>query len=60
MKWKFFMPVVVACSLVACHKADPPYVNEDAATFTEISSTVIGESGAAEITAYDPETKNFL
>lgn len=60
MKWKLIMPVLAACTLVACHKIDPPYVNEDAATFTEISSTVIGESGAAEITAYDPETKKLF
>lgn len=60
MKWKLIMPVLAACTLVACHKIDPPYVNEDAATFTEISSTVIGESGAAEITAYDPDTKKLF
>lgn len=60
MKWKLIMPLLAACILVACHKADPPYVNEDAVTFTEISSTVIGESGAAEITAYDPETKKLF
>lgn len=36
------------------------FVNEDAATFSEIGTIDIGELGAAEISAYDPETKKLF
>lgn len=36
------------------------YSNEDASTFAEIGSIKVGETGAAEITAYDPETKKLF
>jgi DNA-binding beta-propeller fold protein YncE len=36
------------------------FVNEDPATFSEIGSLDIGELGAAEISAYDPETKKLF
>jgi DNA-binding beta-propeller fold protein YncE len=45
----------------ACKKTDLPCtVNEEASTFTEISSTTIGKEGAAEITAFDPLTKKLF
>jgi hypothetical protein len=45
----------------ACKKMDLPCtVNEEASTFTEISSTTIGKEGAAEITAFDPLTKKLF
>lgn len=36
------------------------FVNEDAATFAETGTIDIGETGAAEISAYDPETKKLF
>lgn len=51
---------LLVISLVSCQKDDQPFVNEDASTFSEISSTTIGEVGAAEITAYDPSTKKLF
>lgn len=36
------------------------FVNEDPATFEEISSIDIGDIGAAEITAFDPATKRLF
>ncbi len=47
--------------LFACSKNDSPApVKEDPATFTEIGTIDIGETGAAEITAYDPLTKRLF
>lgn len=36
------------------------FVNEDPSTFAEIGTIDIGETGAAEISAYDPETKKLF
>jgi DNA-binding beta-propeller fold protein YncE len=36
------------------------FVNEDAATFSQISSLDIGDSGAAEISAFDPSTNRLF
>ncbi|WP_285008026.1 choice-of-anchor I family protein [Pedobacter faecalis] len=36
------------------------FVNEDAKTFAEIGTIDIGETGAAEISAYDPDTKKLF
>ncbi|SEB08684.1 choice-of-anchor I family protein [Pedobacter hartonius] len=36
------------------------FVNEDAATFSQISSLDIGDTGAAEITAFDPATNRLF
>lgn len=33
---------------------------EDPSSFAEIASIDVGDAGAAEITAYDPETKRLL
>lgn len=60
MKCKFLLPLLAAVSLVACDKTENPYVNEDASTFTEISSIVAGEGGTAEITAFDSKTKKLF
>jgi hypothetical protein len=55
----FLLPFVLL--LHACKKTDLPCtVDEDASTFTEISSTTIGKEGAAEITAFDPLTKKLF
>lgn len=49
--------------LASCRKDDAEpefFVNEDASTFKEIGSLNIGGVGAAEISAYDPETKRLF
>ena len=60
MNVKFLLPLLAAVMLVACVKTEPPFVNEDASTFTEISSIVAGEGGTAEIMAFDPKTKKLF
>ncbi|MEJ7914345.1 MAG: choice-of-anchor I family protein, partial [Chitinophagaceae bacterium] len=60
MNCKSLLPLLAAVSLIACDKIDTPYVNEDASTFTEISSTIAGEGGTAEIIAFDPLTKKLF
>lgn len=60
MKWRFFIPFVGVTFLFACKKDDIPYVAEDASGFAVISSINIGKTGAAEITAYDPDTKKLF
>lgn len=50
-------------ALNSCRKDDDEpefFVNEDASTFKEIGSLNIGGLGAAEISAYDPETKRLF
>lgn len=50
--------VVVACKK---EKTEPEFfVNEDAATFAEIGMIDIGDVGAAEISAYDSQTKRLF
>ncbi|MES2454561.1 MAG: choice-of-anchor I family protein [Bacteroidota bacterium] len=52
--------------MISCKKDKPAiiepefFVNEDATTFAETGSLDIGELGAAEISAYDPETKKLF
>lgn len=49
--------------LAACKKDDvenEKFPKENAALFEEASSIDIGETGAAEITAFDPETKRLF
>jgi hypothetical protein len=47
--------------LSSCKKDDPEFfVNEDPATFAEIGTVDIGDAGAAEISAYDPQTKRLF
>lgn len=58
-----FLPLsfIVAALISSCEHYDvPSNPNESAANFTEISSTDIGETGAAEISAYDPITKKLF
>jgi hypothetical protein len=63
MKWKL-LPCSVALSsllvLAGCDPSDHPHSNENPASFIEVSSTDIGEAGAAEISAYDPLTKKLF
>jgi hypothetical protein len=56
--------VLVCCVWVAasCSDNDEPefFVNENPATFKEIGIIDIGDVGAAEISAYDPQTKKLF
>ena len=61
MKLKSLLLLLSAFSIISCVKHDfDEYPNEDASSFTEISSLQIGGEGAAEITAYDPSTKKLF
>ncbi|HEY6503135.1 MAG TPA: choice-of-anchor I family protein [Chitinophagaceae bacterium] len=60
MKRKLLPGLVLLAAFSACSPHDNPYSNENASTFTEISSTDLGEAGAAEISAYDPLTKKLF
>ena len=59
-----FSLLVVA--LISCKKDSPTviepefFVNEDASSFAETASFDVGETGAAEITAFDPITKKLF
>lgn len=48
----------------ACKKSDTkeeePIINEDPSTFTEIGQIDIGDTGAAEISAFDPSTNRLF
>ncbi|MHA4893352.1 choice-of-anchor I family protein [Pedobacter sp. PWIIR3] len=52
-------------ALISCKKDQPMieepgfFVNEDAASFVESGSFDVGETGAAEITAFDPSTSKL-
>jgi hypothetical protein len=57
--WLFPM----ATKIAACKKDDvenQKFPKENAALFEEAGSIDIGETGAAEITAFDPETKRVF
>ncbi|TWI86801.1 hypothetical protein LX66_4065 [Chitinophaga japonensis] len=62
MKIKMMLPLAALAVFAACSDDDVnnPVVNEDPATFAEISMIDIGEAGAAEISAYDPATKRLF
>jgi hypothetical protein len=63
MKWKLLPCSIALSSLLAlagCDPHDHPYSHENPSTFTEISTTDIGEAGAAEISAFDPLTKKLF
>lgn len=60
MKLKQLLPLAAIVALASCNPHDLPNPHEDASTFTEISSTVIGAEGAAEISAFDPQTKKLF
>ena len=57
---------LLTIALTSCKKDKNPteepefFVNEDAATFAETGSLDIGEAGAAEISAYDPESQKLF
>ena len=54
---KILLPLTLLLFVYACadHRLDPA-LNENPATFTEIASIDIGDTGAAEISAFDPTT----
>ena len=60
MRLKFLPRLLVLVILAACHHTDYHFPKEEASTFTEISSTDLGEVGAAEISAFDPATKKLF
>jgi hypothetical protein len=56
-----FLPVLLALvTLMACNHHDYPFPHDDPSGFTEISTTDLGEIGAAEISAFDPVTKKLF
>ncbi|MBC7949494.1 MAG: choice-of-anchor I family protein [Chitinophagaceae bacterium] len=59
MKRKITYAIISLTLLSACSH-DEVDLHEQAASFTEISTTDLGESGAAEISAYDPQTKKLF
>ncbi|MET3129522.1 DNA-binding beta-propeller fold protein YncE [Arcicella rosea] len=55
------LSLLLTSLLLSCDKNEEEFfVNEDAATFVEIGSIDIGDVGAAEISAYDPQTKRLF
>lgn len=61
MKLKLLTILTAAALFTSCKKDnDEFFVDEDAATFTEIGTIDIGDAGAAEISAYDPITKRLF
>lgn len=61
MKLKLITLSFIIIAITSCKKDDTDFfVNEDAATFSEIGSIDIGDVGAAEISAYDPQTKKLF
>jgi DNA-binding beta-propeller fold protein YncE len=63
MKLKLLSLALAIVIIAACKKdnAEPEFfVNEDAATFAEIGMLDIGDVGAAEISAYDAQTKRLF
>ena len=60
MRLKFLPGLLVLFILAACDHTDYPFPKEEASSFTEISSTDLGEAGAAEISAFDPATKKLF
>jgi len=66
MKYNLLL-LLVLLSFAGCKKdkQDTPteeefFVNEDAATFSQISALDIGDTGAAEISAFDPATSRLF
>jgi hypothetical protein len=61
MKLKLLTLSFILFAFASCKKDEPEFfVNEDAATFSEIGSIDIGDVGAAEISAFDPQTKKLF
>ena len=62
---KFLYLLLITVTIFSCRKEDiaPPLENtqnEDLSGYTEIASISLGGSGAAEITAFDPETDRLF
>ncbi|WP_373514407.1 choice-of-anchor I family protein [Persicitalea sp.] len=51
---------LLASSCIKDHDIQNPAPGEDAATFKEVAQIDLGESGASEISAYDPTTKRLF
>ncbi|SMC87103.1 choice-of-anchor I family protein [Pedobacter nyackensis] len=65
MKKLLLITLLLPIGFLACKKDKTPidsefFINEDPATFSEIGSLDIGETGAAEISAFDPITKRLF
>lgn len=61
MNCKKWLLVLMIAGFISCNKEeDEIYVPEDPATFAEIGTIDIGDAGAAEISAYDPQTKRLF
>lgn len=52
--------ILIGCSQNSTSTTDRSYKNEDPSTFKKISTTDIGGEGAAEISDYDPQTKQLF
>lgn len=58
---KIITSLLLAATLLSCTESESEFfVNEDPATFAEVGSIDIGDVGAAEISAYDPQTKRLF
>ena len=62
---KFLYLLLITVTIFSCRKEDvaPPLENtqnEDLSGYTEIASIKLGDLGAAEITAFDPETDRLF
>lgn len=59
MRLKSLLLFGLVATAVSCKKNDTEefFVNEDASNFAEVGTLDIGDAGAAEISAYDPQTK---
>lgn len=61
MNCKKMLLLLMIAGFISCNKEeDEVYVPEDPATFAEIGTIDIGDAGAAEISAYDPQTKRLF
>lgn len=61
MGYKKLLLLLTAVTVLSCNKNDDEfYVAEDPSTFAEIGMLDIGDAGAAEISAYDPQTKRLF
>ncbi|MFM2361442.1 MAG: hypothetical protein RLZZ316_344 [Bacteroidota bacterium] len=62
MRKAFFVLSIGVLSILSCKKNNdvPFFVNEDAAAFSEVGSIDLGDAGAAEISAFDPQTNRLF
>lgn len=61
MRKFLLLALLISFGLIGCKKDNRPAEGvEDASTFSEIGSLDIGETGAAEISAFDPVTKRLF